>query len=139
MASTHTYGSRAIEDAITKLLTALRSIESLGDVRSRSKRQIREALTILAQPDQRDGLKADQKFDAYGKFLIKVKEVAGLRVAVLCAIALGKSLLARLGFDTRARLVEEIKKRAGALDSTTLERLLDESGLLQVDSVRDKG
>jgi phosphoribosylformimino-5-aminoimidazole carboxamide ribonucleotide (ProFAR) isomerase len=120
----------SIDEAITKIKTAVEVINFRGGVRDHEKKRVKEAFAMLAQPPgplsgKKSG-KTSKRREIYLQFLRRVNEQCGSQLVVASSVGIGQSAIAGMKELTRLRLSLEIKKHERALKSPSLQRVTTE-------------
>jgi len=101
--------------ALAKLNDTAQVVRRRGGLKPSEFKRVHEAVVAFAEP------RAD---DVYEAFLRKVSDEAGFQMAILCAIALGRTAIKALKDRVRVDLPFEIKDRKSAWENAVIEQIV---------------
>jgi phosphoribosylformimino-5-aminoimidazole carboxamide ribonucleotide (ProFAR) isomerase len=121
--------SMSIDEAITKIRTAVEVINLRGGIRDHEEKRVEEAFAMLAQPQglssgKKSG-KTSKRRENYLHFLRRVDEQCGSQLVVASSVGIGQAAIAGMKELTRLRLPLEIKKHERALKSPNLQKVVN--------------
>ncbi|KAK6365424.1 hypothetical protein LTR64_008793 [Lithohypha guttulata] len=122
--------SLTVQDASTRLADAVITIQRRGELKQSESKRIKEfvAAVIEAQPG-----------DVYEQFLRKVSAEAGLQMALLCSVALGRTAIKGMRERVRVDLPFDIKNHRSTWENPTLENLVNKAKVMVCEEQDDAG
>ena len=107
-----------IHDALMRLADTAITIQRRGRLKQSESKRVKEFITavVLTQPG-----------GVYEQFLRKVSDEAGLQMALLCSVALGRTAVKGMRERVRVDLPFEIKDNKTRWENSTLQNLVSEA------------